>query len=102
MGFGGGAVEEESPLAATVFNALAGARQAGGGAVRVAELLLAEDFAVVLLAEGDWDGLAVAAPPLWIASEKDAKLAQKLGQLQPFTAVFPRECMGQPASSGPT
>ena len=27
------------------------------------------------------------------ASEKDAKLAQKLGQLQPFIAVFPQECM---------
>ena len=28
-------------------------------------------------------------------SEKDAKLAQKLGRLQPFLAVFPQECMGQ-------
>jgi hypothetical protein len=28
------------------------------------------------------------------ASEKDAKLAQKLAQLQPFIAVFPQECMG--------
>ena len=27
------------------------------------------------------------------ASEKDVKLAQKLGQLQPFIAVFPQECM---------
>jgi hypothetical protein len=27
-------------------------------------------------------------------SEKDARLAQKLGQLQPFIAVFPQECMG--------
>ena len=35
-------------------------------------------------------------------SEKDAKLAQKLGQLQPFIAMFPRECMGQLASFGPT
>jgi hypothetical protein len=26
----------------------------------------------------------------WLASEKDAKLAQKLGQLQPFIAVFPQ------------
>ena len=38
------------------------------------------------------------------ASEKDAKLAQKLGQLQPFVAVFLQECManlhllGQPNS----
>jgi hypothetical protein len=34
-------------------------------------------------------------------SEKDAMLAQKLGQLQPFIAVFPQECMGQLASFGP-
>ena len=33
---------------------------------------------------------------------KDAKLAQKLGQLRPFIAVFPQECMGQLASFGPT
>ena len=36
------------------------------------------------------------------ASEKDAKLAQKLGQLQPFIAVFPQECIGQLAYFGPT
>ena len=30
------------------------------------------------------------------------KLAQKLGQLQPFTAVFPQERVGQLASFGPT
>jgi hypothetical protein len=36
------------------------------------------------------------------SSEKDAKLAQKLGQLQPFIAVFPQECMGQLAYFGPT
>ena len=35
-------------------------------------------------------------------SEKDAKLAQKLGQLQPFIAAFPQECMGQLASFVPT
>jgi hypothetical protein len=34
--------------------------------------------------------------------EKDAKLAQKLGQLRPFMAVFPQGCMGQLASFGPT
>jgi hypothetical protein len=28
-------------------------------------------------------------------SEQDAKLAQKLGQLQPFIALFPHKCMGQ-------
>ena len=32
--------------------------------------------------------------------EKDATLAQKLGQLQPFVAVFPQECTGQLASLG--
>jgi hypothetical protein len=36
------------------------------------------------------------------ASEHDAKLAQKLGQLQPFAASFPQECMGQLAYFGPT
>ena len=35
-------------------------------------------------------------------SEKDVKLAQKLGQLQPFTVVFPQEGMGQLAPFGPT
>ena len=30
-----------------------------------------------------------------VCSEKDAKLAQKLGQLQPFIAVYPQESMGQ-------
>ena len=35
-------------------------------------------------------------------SEKDAKLAQKLGQLQPFIAALPQESMGQLASFGPT
>jgi hypothetical protein len=28
--------------------------------------------------------------------------AQELGKLQPFVAAFPRECMGQLASFGPT
>jgi hypothetical protein len=36
-------------------------------------------------------------------SEKDAQLAQKLGQLQPFLAVLsPKSCLGQLATSGPT
>jgi hypothetical protein len=35
-------------------------------------------------------------------SEKDSKLAQKLGQLQPFLVVSPQECTGQLPSSGPT
>jgi hypothetical protein len=37
-----------------------------------------------------------------LPSEKDAKLAQNLGQLQPFTAVLPQqECMGHFSFSGP-
>ena len=36
------------------------------------------------------------------ASENDAKLAQKLGQLQPSIAVIPQENMGQLAYFGPT
>jgi hypothetical protein len=34
--------------------------------------------------------------------EKDAVSAQKLGQLQPFLAVYPQECTGQLASLGTT
>ena len=45
-----------------------------------------------------WTGTSGEAP----SGEKDAMLAQKLGQLQPLTAVFLPECMGQLASSGPT
>jgi hypothetical protein len=33
--------------------------------------------------------------------EKDIELAQKLGELQPFIAVFPQECMGQLAFFAP-
>jgi hypothetical protein len=33
---------------------------------------------------------------------KTPKLAQKLGQLQPFLAVFPQECVGKLASFGRT
>jgi hypothetical protein len=38
---------------------------------------------------------------MWVRykSEKDAELAQKLGQLQPFIAVFPQQRTGQLASS---
>jgi hypothetical protein len=35
-------------------------------------------------------------------SEEDAELAQRLGQLHYFVAVFSQECMGQLASFGPT
>ena len=35
-------------------------------------------------------------------SEKDAMLAQKLGQLQPFIDVSPQECVGRHISFGPT
>ena len=46
--------------------------------------------------------LRLAVPHLRAASENDAKLVRQLGQLQPFIAVFPQECMGQFVSSGPT
>jgi hypothetical protein len=36
------------------------------------------------------------------SSEKDPTLAQKLGQLRPFLAVLPQECVGQLAPFGPT
>ena len=35
-------------------------------------------------------------------SEKDANLAQKLAQFQPFVAVLTQECKGQLPSFGPT
>ena len=35
-------------------------------------------------------------------SEKDATMAQKLGQLQSFMAVFPPECAAQFEPFGPT
>ena len=38
----------------------------------------------------------------FLPSGKESKLAQKLGQLHPFIAVLPQECMGQLASFGPT
>jgi hypothetical protein len=34
--------------------------------------------------------------------EKDAKLAQKIGQFQPLIAAFSQECVGQLGSFGPT
>ena len=51
-----------------------------------------------------WDRRVVATAEASerFTSGKDAKLAQKLGQLQPFQAVFPQECVGQHASFGPT
>jgi hypothetical protein len=42
------------------------------------------------------------------AGEEVTKVAQKMGQLQPFTCIyyfidaFPQECVGQLASFGPT
>jgi hypothetical protein len=35
-------------------------------------------------------------------SEKDTKLAQKMGQFRPLIAVLPQRCTGQLASVGPT
>jgi hypothetical protein len=45
---------------------------------------------------------ALLRRPVLRPGERDAKLAQELGHLQPFIAVFPRECVGQLASFGPT
>jgi hypothetical protein len=42
------------------------------------------------------------AAPRRLPGEKDTKLAQKLGQLQPSIAVLSQEGMGQLASFGPT
>ena len=56
-------------------------------------------------ADGDNRAGAGGAAPrasVRVPSEKDAKLAQRLGQLQPFIAAFPQEYMGQLASFGPT
>jgi hypothetical protein len=47
-------------------------------------------------------GPSAVGAPLLCTSENDAKLAQKLGQLQPFIAVLPQEYVGQLASAGPT
>jgi hypothetical protein len=55
-------------------------------------------LAAVLLAEKE---LSPPPPAPVGASEKDAKLVQKLVQLKPFIAVFPQEYMGQLASFGP-
>jgi hypothetical protein len=52
--------------------------------------------------EYELDPEAAAADGATAVSEKDAKLAQKLGQLRPFVDVFPQECMGQLVYSGPT
>ena len=45
--------------------------------------------------------LAYGLPTSSFTSENDAELAQKLGQLQPFIAVFPQACTGHLASFGP-
>ena len=48
-------------------------------------------------------GQLLERTPAAAAGEKDGVSAQqKLGQLQPFLAVFPQECMGQLPSFGPT
>jgi hypothetical protein len=51
----------------------------------------------------DWPRSRGAAATVTLyGSCKRLKLAQLLGQLQLFTAVFPQECAGQLASFGPT
>ena len=51
------------------------------------------------------EGLVIAAARARVAAERKVRKptvsAQKLGQLQPFIAVFAQECMGQLASFGP-
>ena len=54
--------------------------------------------ATSVLADGKWMPVHIATG----SSKQDAKLAQKLGQLQPFIAVLPQECMDQLASFRPT
>jgi hypothetical protein len=54
-----------------------------------------------LLAGTDIEHASAATLAILTAPEV-SKLAQKLGQLQPFTAVFPQECVGQLAYFGPT
>jgi hypothetical protein len=43
-----------------------------------------------------------ACEDMIVEVREDAKLAQKLGQLQPFIAAFPQECTGRLVSFGPT
>jgi protein SHQ1 len=56
--------------------------------------------------DDDYVRETLAFEPRWArhaaAGEQDAELAQTLGQLQPFVAAFPQECMDQLASFGPT
>jgi CRP-like cAMP-binding protein len=51
--------------------------------------------ALILRGRRRWAAHLIQACARGWSSEKDVKLAQKLGQLQPFIAVFPRQCMGQ-------
>jgi hypothetical protein len=50
--------------------------------------------------ETRWWGQSCVITSRRVRSEKDAKLAQKLGKLQSFIAMFPQECMDQLASFG--
>jgi hypothetical protein len=47
-------------------------------------------------------GNSASAAATTVSRKKEAKLAQKLGRLQPFTVVFSQECMGQLEYFGPT
>jgi hypothetical protein len=51
---------------------------------------------------GDWRWLGGAVVTNAESTFTGAAKVRKLGQLQPFLAVFPQECMGQLASFGPT
>ena len=82
-----------SSFGATLYNFVLGVAQVialTGGAV----LGAGRERAAAALPHG----LPHALPP----GEKEAKLAQKLDQLQPFVAACRQKCMGQLASFGPT
>jgi hypothetical protein len=91
---------------ATARLACAGAAAAVGGSVGLLLQLVAMEppgaapslcvWECAGLRREEWDAAWGGAGP----SETDAELAQKLGQLQPFMAVFSLECMGKLAYLG--
>ena len=78
----------------------------GAGAARMLRVLRLFRAARLLRVLRKYDSvMALLQTVLGSISEKDVRLAQKLGQLQSsisFIAVFPHEWTGQLASSGPT
>jgi hypothetical protein len=83
-----------APLAPTAVDVCdAGAEPPGCGGVL--------GFDAPRSSDSDFCRMQLRAPPGQV-SETDAVSTQKLGQLQPFIAVFSQECMGKLASFGPT